>query len=205
MDDSDAWALYPHHRLWFDKLWLSEKLGHLCGPCGVAPKVSQKYIVRPIYNLSGMGVGSRYRYIRANDCTQVPPGYFWQEFFSGDHYSITYRQEKGRWEQESCFRGFNSSTDLTKFSRWRRSNLTIKLPPIMDALLDVDIINVEFKGDKIIEVHLRGTPDPDYDEIIPVWGDTDVDHYTQEGYQYIDSYDDADGFLLKPRMGFMVK
>jgi len=75
----------------------------------------------------------------------------------------------------------------------------------MDALLDVDIINVEFKGDKIIEVHLRGTPDPDYDEIIPVWGDTDVDHYTQEGYQYIDSYDDADGFLLKPRMGFMVK
>ena len=32
-----------------------------------------------------------------------------------------------------------------------------------------------------------------------------IDKYTGMGYTYINSYDDADGFLDTPRLGFMVK
>ena len=51
----------------------------------------------------------------------------------------------------------------------------------------IDIINVEMIGNKVIEVHFRDTPDPDYDELIPVWNDDQqvVDIYGKLGYTYI--------------------
>jgi hypothetical protein len=74
-------------------------------------------------------------------------------------------------------------------------------------LADIEKINVEYIDNKIIEVHLRTSPDPDYNELIPVWkGDEEVvDKYTKLGYDYIISYDDAEGFLDLPRVGFLVK
>lgn len=59
--DAQAYEAYPHHRQFFNKLWLAEYLGHKCGPAGYAPSdplIPDNIIVRPIYNLSGMGVGS---------------------------------------------------------------------------------------------------------------------------------------------------
>jgi hypothetical protein len=73
--------------------------------------------------------------------------------------------------------------------------------------MNVSVLNVEFIGDKIIEVHLRDTPDPNYDELIPVWSDDIkvVDIYRKIGYTYIESRDDGDGFLDVSRIGFLVK
>lgn len=210
MDDSEAYQKYINHRNWFNKLYLSEKLGYECGPCGIPPTKTGQYIVRPIYNLSGMGVGAELKIIQSGDTSQVQPGYFWCEVFRGKHYSATYEfvsDTKPFWKPISCFEGVVCENELWRFSKWQRSTHYPEVPHILNDLSLVKRINVEFKGDKVIEVHLRESPDPDYDEFIPVWGDQkkDIDKYLDMGYTYIKSYDDAGGFLEIPRIGFIVK
>ena len=61
--------------------------------------------------------------------------------------------------------------------------------------------------ENIIEVHLRPSPDPDYDEMVPVFADNyeilrDPEY---RDYIWIESYDDADGELSPPRQGFLVR
>lgn len=210
MQDDDAWKKYPKYHKWFDKLWLSEQLGYECGPCGVAPTRTGRYVVRPIYNLSGMGVGAQIKTIEPGDTTQVPPGYFWCEVFEGQHYSATYEYVEGQvpyWRPLSCWVGENDESDLSRFHRWTRSKYVPEVPRLFNELSAIRRINVEFRGDHPIEVHLRDTPDPDYDEIIPVWADDQekLDKLAQEGYSYRKDYDDADGFLSVPRVGFLVR
>lgn len=208
MDDSEVWETYPKYRKWFNKLYLAQILRYESGPCGTAPKQDGWYIVRPIYNLSGMSIGAEKKYIKAGDLTQVPPGYFWCEWFEGNHYSVTYEflhDKVGTWIPLS---GWHGHKEGFRFTKWERCDIFPKVPRQLNKLSEIKRINVEFIGDKVIEVHLRDTPDPDYDELIPIW-ETDshlvVDKFTQMGYSYIDSYDNADGFLSPARIGFMVR
>lgn len=210
MHDEDAWKAFPRHRKWFDKLWLSDSLGYHCGPSGTSPNKDGLYIVRPVYNLSGMGVGAQKTFIRAGDNRKVPPGYFWCEYFEGRQFSVTYEfwhGVKGEWKPVSSWEGVRTEEDLWRFDRWVRSSVCPEVPSLFNALSDVKRINVEFIEDKPFEVHLRDTPDPTYDEIIPVWKDRQniIDKYLSLGYTYRKSFDDADGFLDTPRLGFMVK
>jgi hypothetical protein len=211
MDDTQAWNEYPRYRDWMNKLWFSMRMGYDCGPSGVPPSRDGYYIVRPIYNLSGMGVGARKEFIRAGDVSVVQPGYFWCEWFEGTHYSATYgpfnHTEKGRWKPRHCFSGETDENSLTFFKVWRRVKNVPDLPRLFHELSSIPTINVEFIRDKPIEVHLRDTPDPLADEFIPVWKGQEkmIDIYTSMGYSYIESYDNADGFLDIPRIGFMIK
>lgn len=208
MDDQHAYEAYKHHRQWFDKLWFSESIGYHCGPSGIPPNRNGFYVVRPVMNLSGMSIGARKQFIYENDNTQVEPGYFWCEWFEGIQYSVTYTKETNRWIQQSCFRAERDTNQLYKFKKWSRYGHTIfGLPEQFDQLLDLETINVEFIDKKPIEVHLRKSPDPDCDEFIPIWAGEEhlVDKYTKMGYSYTESYDNANGFLVQPRLGFMVK
>ena len=206
MNDADAWKLYPHHHKWFNKLYLAELMGYKCGPSGVAPNTTGVYIIRPIYNLSGMGAGAQVLKIEAGDTTKVPPGYFWCEYYGGQHYSVTYEWNNG-WKQKTCYQGFNTKKSLTYFEKWCKVNIQIIPPEFLDELSDVGCINVEYKGIKPIEVHLRGSTDPEYNILIPIWLSTanDIDIYEEKGYKFIEDYDDADSFIDDPRIGFMVK
>jgi hypothetical protein len=217
MHDYEAWEKYPNHHNWFNKLWVSEKLGYKCGPGGTAPKTSGWYVVRPTYNLSGMGVGAKRVFIKAGDLTAVPAGYFWCEWFDGVHYSATYRfrhDHKPRWDIISCWEGMSNPAMLQHFREWDRSEESPSVPWALNELSDVGVINIEFKNDKVIEVHLRTSPDPDYDHIIPTWMSDQEngkvlsernDRLTKAGYKWISDYDDADGQLKDPRTGFWVK
>ena len=211
MQDDDCWEAYPQHHKWFNKLYVAERLRYKCGPCGVAPKEDNHYIVRPIYNLSGMGLGAEIKYIKAGDTTQVPPGYFWCEYFTGFHYSAIYEfihDNVGTWKLLSCWKAEQTPNNLTKFIKWTRSDWAPKVPRVFNELSGVKVINVEFKGDNPIEVHLRDTPDPDYDELIPVWASdfgTKKEYMEKHGYDFVESYDNADGFLTDPRIGFLIK
>lgn len=217
MHDYEAWEKYPNHHNWFNKLWVSEKLGYKCGPGGTAPKTSGWYVVRPTYNLSGMGVGAKRVFIKAGDLTAVPAGYFWCEWFDGVHYSATYRfrhDHKPRWDIISCWEGMSNPAMLQHFREWDRSEESPSVPWALNELSDVGVINIEFKNDKVIEVHLRTSPDPDYDHIIPTWMSDQEngkvlsernDRLTKAGYKWISDYDDADGQLTDPRTGFWVK
>jgi hypothetical protein len=190
---------------------LAELLGYDCGPGGVPPKASGYYCVRPIYNLDGMGVGARKQWIEAEDRTSVEPGYFWCEWFDGDQYSITYDSEDlYGYLQKSCFKAERNVDQLFRFKCWTRSDKQIPMSlRIEDELMfsGANIVNIEMIGDKVIELHFRDTPDPDYDELIPVWSDDQqiVDIYTKIGYTYIEAPDNSNGYLPVYRMGFMVK
>ena len=211
MDDDDAYLKYPKHRKWFSKLYVAETLGYDCGPAGVAPSKTGTYIVRPVMNLSGMGVGARVEKIEKGDHNAVEAGYFWCEYFDGPHYSGNYRFVSGQipyWDPINCWQGVNMPINVTKFTEWKRSEYSPKVPRDFNVLSDVSVINVEFIGDKPIEVHLRLGADPEYDHMIPVWSSSPEDtilHYEHHGYKYIEDYEDADGQLNDPRLGFLVK
>lgn len=195
--DAQAWDAFPHHRDWFDKLRLSLRLGYDCGPSGVAPSESALYVVRPIYNLLGMGAGARILHIEAQDDSKVEPGYFWCEIFKGRHLSVTYRWE-GSWVQASCWEGHLAEGSLNRFLAWYRSPETIPANSIFDELCDVGLINIEYVGGHAIEVHLRSSPDPDVDAMFPIWADQEVPEGMVEGF------DSAGGWLDVPRLGFFI-
>ena len=214
MEDYQAWEKYPRHRNWFNKLWVAERLGHVCGPSGVAPKETNQYIVRPIYNLAGMGIGARFQIIEAGDMRAIEPGYFWCERFYGRHISASFKFHhgvKGEWKPVSAFEGFQDFRDpLTKFKEWYKLGLdwVPEVPRELNDLSDVNIINVEFVNGKVIEVHLRDTPDPKYDHFIPVWASdfgVKKQYMEENNFDFVESYDDADGHLEDPRIGFLVK
>lgn len=214
MEDYQAWERYPHHRNWFNKLWVADRLNYDCGPSGVAPSQTLECIVRPVYNLSGMGIGARFQTIKADEYNTVEPGYFWCERFYGRHISASFKFDPGvvgRWKPMSAFEGFKHSYEpLCKFSEWKRASLddVPDVPCLLNELSDTNTINIEFIDNKIIEVHLRDTPDPDYDHLIPVWAsDLNIKKQNMEenGFSFVESYEDADGFLEDPRIGFLVK
>ena len=217
IDDPDLYNMWPQYRQWFNKLWLSEQLGYDCGPGGVAPTKDGKYVVRPIMNLDGIGVGATVKNIKAGDTTQVPAGYFWCEYFDGPHYSCTYEWQYDRdhiwghwkqpWKGQSCWEGVNLPINLSKFVEWKRTDYIPPVPDLFVELRDVATINVEFKGDKPIEVHLRDSPNPKDNHLIPMWKSDEgkVSHYLMHGYEFIEGYSDGNKQLDDPRIGFMVK
>jgi hypothetical protein len=206
-DDASAYRKYPHLRFWYNKLLFSEKMGYECGPDGIAPKRSDWYIVRPIVNLSGMGIGAEKVWIDGGDHSKVPPGYFWCQWFDGRHLSVTYEWKDSHWFPLSSWEGFKSTYDLSKFTTWQRCENYPSLDNRFDELSEVGKVNLEFIGNNPIEIHLRTSPDPEYDILIPIWKDEEylIDKYQKTGYTYVDSFDDANGFLKTPRLGFMVK
>ena len=210
MEDCDVYFEYPHHRKWFNKLWLSETLGYNCGPAGTDIPEDGTYVIRPIYNLSGMGAGAEVKELKKGDRKSIPPGYFWCEYFTGKHLSANYQFVHAvapHWKPLSCWEGTNMPVNLSKFYEWKRSEYIPKVPRELNELSDVKQINVEFKDDKVIEVHLRTSPDPEYDHFIPVWKSDEgkVSHYLMHGFKFIEFFDDADGHINDPRVGFLVK
>lgn len=211
MEDFQAWQKYPHMQYWFNKLYVASRLGYDCGPGGIPPTKSGFYCVRPIYNLDGMGVGARKQWIEAGDRSGVEPGYFWCEWFDGDQYSITYQSSNAfTYDQISCYKAERDVDHLFKFKKWERSDYTFTIPMVVEEDLmfsGVDVLNIEIIGDKIIEIHFRDTPDPEYNELIPIWSDqlNMVDFYKNLGYIWIESFDNSNGHLSNYRLGFMVK
>ena len=202
-DDVTAWNTFPQYRIWFNKLWLSEKFGYLCGPGGVPVPTKDYYIIKPIYNLRGMGAGSTIMELDPNDLTTVPPGYFWCEIFEGEHYSLDLSWKNHKWEITSCYQGINSKEKLYKFHKWIRTSTNYQIPEILDSLQLCKHLNIEIIDNKIIEVHLRSSPDPIYNEIIPVWENDETQ--ISSDYTWVESVDDADGFIPQKRLGFLVK
>jgi hypothetical protein len=203
VDDVSAWQQYPQHHTWFNKLWLSEQLGYVCGPGGVPVPRTGWYVVRPIYNLRGMGLGAQLQQLEPTDLHSVPAGYFWCEQFVGTQYSADYVWRDGCWQQLQCMRAVNDRNKLYKFTSWHRVEKTLVLPELLNCLQDCAHINVEFIKNNIIEVHLRSTPDPQYNELIPVWQNNEIE--APQGYVWIDSLDNADGLLPETRLGFYAK
>ena len=92
MNDTDVWDFIEPDDLWiYDKLILSRKLGHRCGPAGISPIKPGEYVVRPCVNFLMMGHGAKIEKVHQyGSKIDVPPGYFWCERFYGRHLSFDF-------------------------------------------------------------------------------------------------------------------
>lgn len=213
--DCDAWNKYPRHRWLFNKLELALKLEYKAGPAGVVVPNDGDYVVRPVYNLSGMGIGARRENLKVSQPSAVKPGEFWCEYFHGPNVSIDYVWDSVNNHQVLrpvfAAQGFRTGPQLYRFNAWKRINPPYwVLPKWISELRDVPRINIEFIHDKIIEIHLRrGVDFPDgVTEIIPVWSDmTDIEckPFEKAGFQFHEDHDDADGHLDVYRIGFLCR
>jgi hypothetical protein len=226
IEDYQAWEAYPDYRWVFNKLELSLRLGYHAGPAGIPVDKTGWYIVRPVYNPYGMGIGAHKKWLDVDwqdamsDHKHIPPGYFWCEWFEGAHYSIDYRRGKNwkgthsDWIPLNATQGFHYNDDnLTKFQSWR-----IIEPPHIDLPqwvhdIDVEELNVEFKADKITEIHLRSGNDIALlgnigTEFYPIWQGDDYKHL--EHLEFVPNLDEdedysADGNLKDIRLGYYKK
>lgn len=213
--DSDAWNAYPQHRWLFNKLELALRLGYCAGPGGVSVPKDGDYIIRPVYNLSGMGVGARRAQLKRGDTSSVRPGEFWCEYFHGPQITIDYEwgEVNGSFGLRPVFaaQGYRTSQEMYRFSAWHRIDPPHwRLPQWLNTLSDVPRFNIEFIHDQIIEIHLRSGVDfpPGATDIIPIWEDmTDAENqmFLSRGYKLELNYDDADGHLSVSRLGFFYR
>jgi hypothetical protein len=195
LDSSEEWDIIHNEDLWvYNKLFLSRILGYNCGPPGVPVPKSDFYIVRPSFNLLGMGRFSRREWIE-NFTDSLHPSEFWCEIFEGDHISVDYCRKK----PALTVKGYREpGSPLYKWTKWEKIENFIEFPSVLDDLKgDYEWINCEFIGGNLIEVHFRRNPDFRYGNnvAIPIWNDQKV--LNDGKYKYIEDSD----YLRK---GFLV-
>ena len=198
--EDEVWNTIDPEHIWvMDKLILSRKLGYSCGPTGMDVPKPDWYIVRPCINAMGLGLGAEKVWLE-KDTEHLPLGYFWCEWFEGDHYSIDFLPGWGT--KVITVKGFKNPNTFTKWDKWIKveNKKEHVIPRILyPTILQYDTINLEFIGDKLIEVHFRRNEDFDggITEFIPVWEGQDTN--PPKGYQYRD-YPDVHG-----RIGAFIK
>jgi hypothetical protein len=196
LDGNDEWKNIHHDDLWaYNKLFISRILGYACGPIGTTVPKSDFYIVRPSFNILGMGCNARIEYIEKYT-DHFHPAEFWCEIFDGEHISVDFYKKKA----ELVVLGTRDSKDpLYKWQKWTKIERDFEFPQILNKLQgNYDWINCEFIGNKLIEVHFRRNPDFRYQnsEAIPVWDDQNVEDF--ENYTFIkDSEQKRRGFYIK--------
>jgi hypothetical protein len=210
MDDYKVWQDIPAFRRLYNKLDLSLRLGYNCGPAGCPVTKTTDYVIRPVINLSGMGATAYIQRIEKNTDHDVPPGYFWCEKFRGNHISINYSWRKGQLYPVDACQGWNNPEELYRFSRWQKLDKVpeFELPSWIHETMDAHHINIEFVGGHIIEIHGRHGLDfpKGATEIIPVWKDTEMEQHMMynemKEWIFKANFEDADGTLANPRLGF---
>jgi hypothetical protein len=199
LECDDEWNHIHSKDLWvYNKLFLSRRLGYLCGPAGTTVPKPDFYIVRPSFNLFGMSRLARIEWIekRTDD---MHPAEFWCEIFKGDHISVDYHHQ----EQDLCVLGTREEgSPIYKWTKWEKINKNIIFPDILRNLnKHYEWINCEFIGEKLIEVQFRRNPNFRYNNkvAIPVWIENEKDlNEKYKNYKFIEdvSYDRI-GFLIE--------
>ena len=218
LEERELYRKLPHLHKWWNKLYLSEIMGYSCGPGATEIPETKEYVIRPIYNLGGMGICTTVKTLQKGDISSVPPGYFWCEYFDGRHFSTTYYKEGNKWHCLHNWQGWNDKSNVVKFTKWKKSN-DIPILPDPIAEIDVPIINVEYKENNPIEIHFRPSGNPDgtshdkWSEYIPIWHDTTTEYknsLVEQGYTWIDNpfedwYEDIKPYFKERRLGYYVR
>lgn len=230
LEDFETWQRYgrSNFRWVFNKMELAIRQGLAAGPSATAPSKPGTYIVRPIYNLYGMGLGAKkfeYDPVQHRDMflngEVVPPGHFWTEWLPGTQLSVDYRRsvENGNsWVVSSAMQGFHKTEDdLSKFAFWKKVDVS-EAPNVESFNIDFEFLrensfngfNIEFRGGTMTEIHLRLGNEyfddlPVGSKVIPIWDDMeDIDgEWLDNPPSVIDL--STDGKLSAKRLGFRVK
>ena len=164
VSDVNAYQLYPEFNWIYDKTKICKTQNILYAP---TPIESAEYpvFVKPITNLWGMGAGAHpiHSYIEMKETFQ--PGCFWMPYYKGPHNSSDCVIINGELIWVCHAEGFPFTNLPGTFDYWE-----IKPNDILDiCILIIDwvrlylptytgMLNIETIGDKIIEVHLRLSP-----------------------------------------------
>lgn len=171
LDSNQEWENICSEDLWvYNKLFLSKILKYVCGPTGTIVPKSNYYIIRPSFNLNGMGRLARIEWIEKNT-DNYHPSEFWCEIFTGRHLSVDFYKK----ESKLVILGEKDlNAPIYKWKKWSKIYEEIQFPSVLNSLKgNYDWINCEFIGDKLIEVHFRQNPDFRYGNTIaiPVWSE----------------------------------
>ena len=190
-EDSDAWTWNPAHRWVYDKLAVALSQGLDAAPHGVAP---QNYPVfsKPIYNMKGMGVGSRPLLSAEDYVDAYRPGHFWTTLLEGEHVSSDVALVDGvpRWWRHATGVASGAGT----FDYWR---IQAEPSPTVESWCDTwcqqhlkgytGLLNLETIAGRIIEVHLRFA-DQWPDLYGDGWVEAIVRLYGDRQWQFADSH-----------------
>ena len=159
IDDATAWELHRDHRAIYNKLTICETQGLPNGPHGTMPPRFPIFS-KPIYNMRGMGTGSRVIASEAEYEASLQPGHMWMKLLQGPHVSTDLAVARGAigW----CRHSTGVSGAQGTFDYW---TVHAKPKPALEAYLAewagrtlgdfTGIVNVETIGGRIIECHLR--------------------------------------------------
>jgi hypothetical protein len=176
IEGNDEWNTIHPSDLWvYNKLFLSRMLGYTCGPSGTTVPTSDFYIVRPSFNLLGMGRFARKEWIDS-ETDHFHPGEFWCEIFEGSHLSVDYYKKYS----ELVVLGTRDESDpYYKWKKWEKINVKVEFPEILNNLKgNYEWINCEFIDGNLIEVHFRRNRDFRHGNsvAIPVWEEEKIEN-----------------------------
>lgn len=158
-EDGDAYRWYPSYRWVYNKLLIAESQGLACGPHGIEPDAFPVFS-KPIYNMRGMGAGSRIIRSAKEYRTAMRPGHMWMELLSGDHVSsdVAVVGGEARWSRHAIGHPLEGGM----FDHWvveaeHRPELESGLGDWVARNLPgyTGMANFETIGGRIIEGHLR--------------------------------------------------
>lgn len=145
----------------YDKYQIALQQGLECGLYnGDIPndrQLKNGIVIRPIYNIMGMGYDTKIVYTMDDFDKKMRQGYFWVEYISGMHTSIDLVVKNGRVKFYCILECVKSSiTDFLYFHPIEMSLQKCIYDYINTYLYDyTGFLNIEMIDDKMIEIHLR--------------------------------------------------
>jgi len=158
-DDGDAWQWFPKHRWVYNKLSVAESQGFVCGPHGLEPP-SFPVFSKPVFNMRGMGTGSRVLRTSREYKSAQRPGHIWMPILQGEHIStdVAVVQGEAQWWRHA----FGAPLEGGMFDYWvvlaeARPEIEAYCGDWLSTHLSdyTGMANFETIGARIIEVHLR--------------------------------------------------
>jgi hypothetical protein len=158
-EDGDAYLWYPKWKWLYNKLEVAESQGLVCAPHGITPPAFPVFS-KPIYNMRGMGAGSRIVRSLKEYYHLQRPGHMWMELLQGEHVSsdVAVVNGKTRWFRHS----HGISVGQGMFDHWV---VEAAHRPALESYVSqwvaknlagyTGMINVETIAGRIIEAHLR--------------------------------------------------
>ncbi len=189
-EDGDAWAWYPDYKWVYNKLAIAESQGLACAPHGLEPPAFPVFS-KPIYNMRGMGAGSRVLHSAKDYKHHQRPGHMWMPLCNGEHVSsdVAVIDGEAKWWRHVIGKPLEGSM----FDYW--TILADARPEIEDycgAWMRkhlagyTGMVNFETIGARIIEAHLRFS-DQWPDLYGPCWVEALVRLYAEGVWEFDDN------------------
>ena len=155
-NDIIAFQKFKSYNMVYNKLQIANEQNLRCNICPIIPD-EYPVVLRPIYNLFGMGLDSMKIRNEKEFLKNSKNGYFWTQFLTGEHISWDLIIREGLIIYHVSFHGHKKT--FGTFNYWEQ--IYREIPKNVRMLVNkyfknyTGNVNMETIGNKVIEVHLR--------------------------------------------------